>query len=424
MRLLTKTSLLIITVSIFVFFIWNIVFFQHTRYMIMKQVNSELITLMHQVIKGLNQQEFTPHHMNVLDFVDIKHVPNQIRKIEEFRDTLIYNKFQKRYIPHRVLTFTHYNGTQNHIVTIQKSLLETDLVIEKITLVSVILIIVFIISIFFINRYIFENVWASFFTTIKKMDDYDIKSKEELHLEKSEIVEFEKLNNVLESLVNRIRKDYDNLKELTANTSHELQTPIAIIKGKAELLIQSDNITETEMELISSIMETSDRLSKLNQSLLLIAKIENDQFIESELIEIKTKIEKHLEAFEMLLNAGEYKLEKSLLELQIKMHPLLFDVLITNILKNAIAHNIDKGKIIIQSKEQKLVVSNTGLPLTIDPNLIFHRFVKNTENKNSSGLGLELVKKICDYYSISIEYSYVEKFHHFEIDFENIRILQ
>lgn len=422
MRLLTKTSLLIITVSIFIFFIWNIVFFQIARHMIMKQVDSELTTLMHQVMQGFNQGQITPHNVNILNFIQIEHTSPGFHQTPVFRDTLIYNKYQKKYIPHRVLSFSYSNGPQNHKVSIQKSLMETDLVIEKITLVSIILILVFIFSIYFINRYIFENVWAAFFSTIKKMDNYDIKSKDELHLEKSEIVEFEKLNSVLESLVNRIRKDYDNLKELTANTSHELQTPLAIIRGKAELLIQSESITGKEMELISSIMETSDRLSKLNQSLLLIAKIENDQFIESETINIKEKLEHHIEGFEMLIEAGEYNLQKKIEPCYIKIHPLLFDVLMTNILKNAVVHNFPKGEIKIELSNQKLKVFNTGKPLTIDPNLIFKRFVKNSENKNSSGLGLELVKKICDYYDLSIAYSSVDDFHCFEIDLKTIII--
>jgi signal transduction histidine kinase len=420
MRLLVKTSLLIITVSIFIFMVWNIVFFQHARNMIMKQVDAELNTFMHHVMQSLNSSQNTPHSIKILDFVEIEHVNNDVRKIPALRDTLIFDKFQKKYIPHRILSFTYDNGIKNHYVSIQKSLLETDLVIEKLTLVSVILILVFILSIFIINRYIFEKVWASFFTTIKKMDNYDIKSKEELHLKEPEIVEFQKLNNVLESLVNRIRKDYDNLKELTANTSHELQTPLAIIRGKAELLIQSENITEKEMELISSIMETSDRLSKLNQSLLLIAKIENDQFIESEEFSLKEKLEKHIEGFEILIDSGEYILKKNLNEFRIKIHPLLFDVLITNLLKNALVHNIPKGGIKIELQDRKLRISNSGNPLTIDPNLIFKRFVKNSENKNSSGLGLELVKKICDYYDLSIVYSYTEGYHNFEIDFSKI----
>ena len=140
MRLLVKTSLLIITVSIFIFLIWNIVFFQIARQMIMKQVDSELNTVMHNVMHNLNTSQLTPHNINILDFVEIEHVSPNLRQLPVLRDTLIFNKFQKKYIPHRILIFTYNNGTKNHLVSIQKSLLETDLVIEKITLVLVVLI--------------------------------------------------------------------------------------------------------------------------------------------------------------------------------------------------------------------------------------------------------------------------------------------
>lgn len=420
MRLLTKTSLLIITVSIFIFFVWNIVFFQISRQMIMKQVDSELTTLMHEMVQNMSQTKQTVHYLNILDFAEIEHINANIKIPPAFRDTLIFNQLQKKFVPHRILSFSFDNGLHNHRISIRKSLLETDLVIEKITLASIILIIVFIISIYFINRFIFENVWSSFFTTIKRMDKYDIKSKDELKLEASEIDEFEKLNHVLEALVNRIRKDYDNLKELTANTSHELQTPLAIIKGKAELLIQSENITEKEMELIGSIMETSDRLSNLNKSLLLISKIENDQFIDSEIISVKEKLEKQLEGFSFLLDSGKFKVKKEISDFNIEIHPLLFDVLITNLIKNAIVHNNAHAEISIEAGNKKIRIINTGNALSIDPNLIFKRFVRNIENKNSSGVGLELVKKICDYYDLEIVYSFENEMHCFELNISNI----
>jgi signal transduction histidine kinase len=121
-----------------------------------------------------------------------------------------------------------------------------------------------------------------------------------------------------------------------------------------------------------------------------------------------------------LFSAGEYAFTKTTNSLYVKFNPILLDILVSNLLKNALTHNETGGKIIIELENNKFTIKNSGAPLKLDANDIFKRFVKDNTNKNNSGLGLEIVRKICDYYGIAVNYSYENQLHCFVVDFVNV----
>ena len=77
----------------------------------------------------------------------------------------------------------------------------------------------------------------------------------------------------------KIRTDFVNLKEFTENASHEIQTPLAIIKSKLEMVLQDKSLNDKQYQQIQAAFESTIRLSKLNEALLLLSRIENQQFV-------------------------------------------------------------------------------------------------------------------------------------------------
>jgi signal transduction histidine kinase len=420
MKLLSKTSLLIITASIFIFWIGNIAFFFTTRQMISSQINSELMTRMTKVLDQLNNNNNSPELPGFSDEVSIRSIEESYRQRPVFIDTVIYNSARQNYIAHRALRFTYQTDGGNNEITIYKSLLSSDKLIERISISSIILLIAFIIVIYALNRFIFANVWSSFSSSLEKVDEYDFKNLDRLALPVSEIDEFDRLNKVLLEMAERIQSDYRSLKELTANTSHEIQTPLAIIRAKAELLLQSKNMSKDEMETVSSIMKTTGRLSKLNQSLLLITKIENKQFEDSEIIDLDTALNTYIEDLEILIEAGGFTLTKSIDNCVVEINQVLLDVLISNLMKNALTHGAKESTIGISMKDCKLTITNQGEPLPFDSKQLFKRFIKDSGKEGSTGIGLEIVRKVCDYYRILVAYKYTGKEHSFSLDFSEI----
>ena len=114
-------------------------------------------------------------------------------------------------------------------------------------------------------------MWSPFYETLEKLKDFDIESPERVLLPETKIKEFTALNEEIEALIDKIRLDYRKQKEFIEHASHEFQTPLAIMRSKAELLLQSENISEKQGQLLDSLLGTIDRLSRLNQSLVLLS---------------------------------------------------------------------------------------------------------------------------------------------------------
>jgi signal transduction histidine kinase len=197
-----------------------------------------------------------------------------------------------------------------------------------------------------------------------------------------------------------------------------MQTPLAIMQSKSEILLQSDNLTPEQISQIRVIYQSVQRLSKLNKTLLLLSKIENRQFKDMEAINVNEVIEKHLEIFDDFIVNKHLKVStKSTLEVEIRTNPLLFDMVVSNLISNAIKHNKEHGIIEILTTKLFISVSNSGQPPKLSSDSLFERFKKDSKASNSFGLGLAIVKKICDNNNWKITHSYIEDQHNISIYF-------
>jgi signal transduction histidine kinase len=208
------------------------------------------------------------------------------------------------------------------------------------------------------------------------------------------------------------------MKEFTENAAHEMQTPLAVVQSKMELLLQDSNLNESQIEAILQTTTALNRLSKLTQSLLLLAKIENHQYETSESLSLKDTTQKYLKLFDELIKDKEITVETAYYaDFMINLHPLLADSLMSNLIGNAIKYNHTGGKITISIHENEYCISNTSYLPAIDPEHLFKRFKKPANSPDSStGLGLSIVKKIVDTHHLSIDYNVEEGVHMFCIE--------
>lgn len=340
------------------------------------------------------------------------------KKVEILKDTTSIDKRESEIIPVRMLTFSFKNQQHHYLIRLSKSLIERDELREVIGRFIVILLVLFIIVLFWLNRIISSSVWLPFYEILAKTKGFKVSQNQPLVFHKTTISEFDDLQNVLQDLTNHISTDYHALKEFTENASHEIQTPLAIIRSKLENLIQSENLQEAEMKAIQTVYEAAGRLSKLNQSLLLLTKIDNQQFVKQEQINISQVIEGQLINYEDFIYGKQISITKALnKDAELEMNPILFDILISNLLMNAIKHNIKNGTISIMLTYKKLTIQNTGKPLENIPNDFFGRFKKYNTESDSLGLGLAIVKKICETNILKIDYTFQNNLHTIELSF-------
>ena len=419
MKLLTKTSLNYLSVTLFVFLFATIAFYYLLRHQVNQNINIELEKRKNNIVNQLlsaHESAAAPTNQNEKILITpLKEIKNPQLN---FYDTIIYEHSYKKYIPFRQLGFVTQFNNAAYYIQIYKSLEETDNLIIRIFLIMTFLVIMIIIVLLITVRHTSLKAWSVFYDTIKKINNYDINSHNEFSLQQSEVKEFDDLNRVLKAMTTRIERDYSNMKEYTENASHELQTPLAIINSKMELLLQSQNLDEKQMKAVADAYEASNRLSKLNKTLLLLAKIENRQFPESKSINPLLLIEKQLESLEDLIDSKEIKVSKKIDEdVFIQMNPYLAEILLANLIKNAIRHNLKGGDLIIKAIKGEICISNSGPEHNIAKGLLFERFHKQSSSQESLGLGLSIVQKICELYNYKVDYNYENKMHNFYINF-------
>ena len=217
-------------------------------------------------------------------------------------------------------------------------------------------------------------------------------------------------------MTEQIHKDFYALRSFTENASHEMQTPLAIIRTKVESLYQLAEGKEIMMQQLLSIEDACLKLSKLHQSLLLLTKLENKQFILNELIQLKSILEQKCEERTELLESKHIKLQIDAANFEIHFHQHLAEILISNLLNNAIRYTAIGGTISISLFQKQLIVSNTGTTGSLDLDKVFTRFYKASDT--GTGLGLSIIKEICTSAGFSISYVYEKNMHHFIIGFQ------
>jgi signal transduction histidine kinase len=155
----------------------------------------------------------------------------------------------------------------------------------------------------------------------------------------------------------------------------------------------------------------------LNKSLLLISKLENEQYLEKEKVEMAAVLKEALSNFE-LITGPEIEHDIQIEPCCLHNNRELLEILVNNLLRNAYEHNADKGRIIVRLSETMLTVGNTGGTQKLNAEFLFERFKKGKINSRGSGLGLSIVKKICDLSGYKIEYIYINEIHQFSLFFK------
>ncbi len=417
MKLLTKTTLYFVTVSLVVFFAGGIGLYKIMQNLVEREVDADLYSRIHYLFNNIQKLD----SLNNVAFIatepiDIEKVSQPAPTTYRLLDTVLFNKSIKAYMPYRQLSTTVKSGNDYYRIRIYKSLITSNYLIEKIALIITLMLVLFLILAFFLNRYIFAKVWADFFDTLHIMQDFRLDNPRRETFKPSEIIEFHQLNRELTRMTDKIIQDYEAVKEFTGNLSHEVQTPLAVIKNKTELLFQEE-LTEKQYQLAGAIYSAVNRLSGIVRSLGLIARIDKKQFTNKTAVDLKELIEKQLELYEGMLSSRQIQTSLHTEGIpKVVMDPYLADILISNLIKNAVRHNIENGFIRIHLGEKKLTIENSGRDPGMPTEALFEQFSRASD-QGFMGIGLAIVKKITEHYGFRIRYDYMEGVHKIDIDF-------
>jgi signal transduction histidine kinase len=324
-----------------------------------------------------------------------------------------YDPDDKDNSKYRTLYYTYNKDGQYYLITISKSLEALQGLSRSILLITTITLLSVIMVTLLLSHFVLKKLWRPFYQVLDVLRDYKLGSRKFIPFSETGTEEFNFMNARIANMISKAEKEFILLKEFTENASHEMQTPISIIRSKLDMVVQGDNLTEQQSQAMEGAYQSVRRLTNLGQSLLLLSKIENSQFNGVAVIDIADRIKDKIIQLEEFWQEKQITVNNRSEQAVIRANPDLLDILLNNVLSNASRHNVQGGRIDIYLRQGELIVSNTGGDIPIDPERIYTRFYKQQQHSMNNGLGLAIIKQICEQSHIVVSYQLINQRHQF-----------
>ena len=407
MKLAVRYQRINLLITLIIFLLASAAFYALLHHVLILQIDEETEVEQHEIQTYINRFDALPPNIVAVEDQIVRYEKVAAPLAKSIRRTVVLeDEIEHETGDFRQLVFTVRAGGQWYRVSVSKSLEATAHLADSIGLIALGTIALMLLITFLINRIVLRRLWKPFYTTIHQLRDFKIDGPAKLLLAPTSTDEFALLNTTLEAATSKASKDYQVLKEFTENASHELQTPLAIVRSKLDLLIQDEALSEPQSHLIQDAYAAIRRMSHLNQSLLLLAKIENGQYGDQEEISLEKLLSEKLSLFDTLITDKKLTVSLSLQPVILFINPDLADMLLNNLISNAIHHNHRGGFIDVKLNEHSLTICNTAAGKELAPAGLFNRFYKTTSGATRTGLGLAIAKQVCDVSGFAINYRY------------------
>lgn len=423
MKLITKFILIYLIVTVIVLGIGGFI----SYFIIKDEINNELkwefmeridrVTYLLEKGRKFHPRRDIEGDRNLI----VRELNSAVEPRVEVKDTLIWHdRLEQDEQNVKVSAYRNINGTPYYIST-YGAMIESDDIMEAVVKTLLWILGMQVIGAIGIGYFISGRLFKPFRQTLDSIREFNLHEKEVLPAKETSVKEFTDLNRFVEQMTRKAVADYNNLKEFSENASHELQTPLAIAKGKLELLTETD-LNEDQYRYVESLEKTINKLSRLSESLSLLSKIDNHEFGNDHTVNISRLIKESINEFREFIIFNNLNIESEIQDnIYIKMHPALAEILWTNLFQNAIKHNIENGTIRVELTESKLVVSNTGKNLSVDPEQLFERFRKNDQSSSSIGLGLSIIERIAKQNQLDLSYTNENNWHRVTITLNHVK---
>lgn len=420
MKLLNHTLLYLSASLIFILSIWAVVFYLSMMEEVYDSIDDGLENYKILIIQKADSDTsiLKRNYFDESNYA-IRRVSREtaINAPEVFQDTAMYMKYEDSFEIVRMLTtyFSAADGNYYQLKIIASMVEEDDLVADL--LHSLLWLYVAVItSAFIINNWVLRKIWRPFYQLQHKLRHFKLGEHQSFEPPKTKIREFRDMNQTVAELLRANIAIFQQQKQFIENASHELQTPLAISMNKLELLLEQYHGTEEQTRLLANAIQHLERLTRLNRSLLLLSKIENRQFSKEAPVGFNALWKQQAADFEELLDYRKIQLDiHEHGALVWTFNPDLANILITNLLKNAIVHNHEGGQIHVAINDDRFEIANTGSNQPLDTVNMFSRFYRTPDNPSSTGLGLAIVKSILQFHHLQVVYGYEHGMHRFTV---------
>lgn len=415
MKLLTRGTLMFVGVTLVVFAGGSWLFYSFLSDLVAEEAEERIAMNEVYVVDALDNDSIVEESPLAPD-VKIKPAPGFFE--EYVIDTFLYDHVSEEMIPNRRLTFHYEKNGQHYAISIHEPLLEQDDLIEGVFTSFIIVLLLLAVFIIIGMQVLSRNTWKPFLSTLKIMEEFRPGAPQSIDLPDSNIVEFRQMNESIEKMMANTNAAFQSLKSFSENAAHEIQTPLAVIQSTTEVLLQDETLSEHQYKTISHLSSTTSRLSSIVSTLLLLTRIENKQFEQINPIDLSEVVNTKLQLFRELFDQKGIAPRISVLPyVQVKLHKVLAEIVVSNLIVNAVRHTKEGGSVSVLLTQHEFTVRNSGLPLKGDASRIFDRFYKEDQSEISTGLGLSLVKMATDVSGLQVSYRFENGEHVFSVVF-------
>ena len=302
-----------------------------------------------------------------------------------------------------------------YIFTVETNIEESQETVAAIAIITIFFFVLIVIGLLFLNKKLSASIWKPFRNTLDSLKTFNLNKQTKIEFDVTDITEFVELNQSLQTLIEHTVSVYKTQKEFTENASHELQTPLAILKNKLDILLQTEDLTEKQYQIAEEMNRALTRSSRINKNLLLLAKIDNNQFDNSETIQFDALLIQSMEMVQEHFEQKNITVNKHI-EPNVKVNgnSSLTEVLINNLILNAIRHTPSEGSIAVKLTASMFEIANSGTQ-QLNTDLLFKRFSKLSSDNSGSGLGLAIISEICKFHHWTIHYRFENQLHIFSV---------
>lgn len=373
-------------------------------YEIDEQLSSDLAYINRQLIR---QQVAIGKDRHLLNNPHIEPIPGGRVMAPVYSDTTGYDWREHNPVPVRQLKATVAVNGRNYLVVVKQAMGEFDEIARLLSVVVSGGFILLLGLLVLLNSRVSRRLWTPFFTLIEQLRAFRLDAPEPVRFSGSSVAEFNHLSATLNDMGYNLQQQYQLQKAFTEHAAHELQTPLAIITTDLDRLLGTEPLTEEQVTLMESAQSSVRRLVHLNKSLLLLTKVENQQFADLETVNLSNLAEQQCRLF------APYAAHRGLdwqftiaPDVTRSLNPYLADVMFSNLLKNAMVHAAAHSTVRITLTNSSFITRNAGLPLPFPEDQLFGRFIKNPARPDSTGLGLAIAGQVARRYGMQLDYNY------------------
>lgn len=423
MKLIQKIALRLSMVLIPVIALWAMIFY----FVTVEEINDEVDDLLRSYSEQLIAKKLANQELPVADIIAGMHYSiSQVT--EEYADSHPRTKYYDSdlYInetdedePARFLKTFFYDAEGRYFELIAAiPTFEKEDLIETILWWIAALYLILLVTVIVITLAVFQKSIRPFYEILDWLNAYTPGKTQDKLAADTDIYEFRQLEKAVTEATDRSNEAYEKQKQFIGNASHELQTPLAVLGGRIDWMLDNDSLGEENIGELVKMKREVVHISRLNKTLLLLTKIDNGQFPDVMDVNLSSIVQSQKEMYEEIFSRKNIhcSLEMQDSPVVVRMNETLATILVTNLIKNAFMHSPEGGIVTIALVGNGLTVENSG-EAPLDRERIFDRFYQGAKKEGSTGLGLALAKTIADKNGMQFSYSFADGRHRFRINF-------